>query len=109
MEYKIGSFNLKNFGANSKKDLEKIAQIITEEELDVVALQEILSEGKGVKRLFEQCVNYELHNWYFCCASPRESIDPKKVKEMLINDSRGECYAYLWNKRAKELHRILHR
>ena len=30
---------MKNFGANSQKDLEKIARIITEEQMDVVALQ----------------------------------------------------------------------
>lgn len=103
MEYKIGSFNLKNFGANAKKDLEKIAQIITEEQLDVVALQEILSEGKGVKRLLEQCVKYELYDWDFCWASPRESNDPEKISDMVVNDTRGECYAYLWNKKKFKL------
>lgn len=99
MKYNIGSFNLRNFGANSKKDLELIARIITEEQLDVVALQEILSEGKGLKRLLEQCVKYELYEWDFCCASPRESTDPEKISDMVINDTRGECYAYLWNKK----------
>ena len=103
LDYKIGSFNLKNFGANSKKDLEKIAQIITEEQLDVVALQEILSEGKGVKRLLEQCVKYELYDWDFCCASPRESTDLEKISDMVVNDTRGECYAYLWNKKKFKL------
>lgn len=39
MEYKIGSFNMERFGANAKKDLAKIAEIIIEEELDVVAMQ----------------------------------------------------------------------
>ena len=103
LEYKIGSFNLKNFSANSKKDLERIAQIITEEQMDVVALQEILSEGKGVKNLLERCTKYELYDWDYCCASPRESIDPEKISDMVLNDTRGECYVYLWNKKKFKL------
>ena len=65
MQYRIGSFNMKNFGANSTKDFEKIAEIIVGEQLDVVALQEILSEGKGVERLLEAGVEHELYNWDF--------------------------------------------
>ena len=103
MEYKIGSFNMKNFGANSQKDLEKISEIIVEEEFDIVALQEILSEGKGIKRMLEQCVKYQLYNWDYCCASPRESIDPEKITDMIVNDTREECYAYLWNKKKFKL------
>lgn len=94
---------MKNFGANSQKDLEKIARIITEEQMDVVALQEILSEGKGIKRLLEQCVKYELYDWDFCWASPQESTDLDKIKDMIVNDTRGECYAYLWNKKKFKL------
>lgn len=47
--YRIGSFNLNNIGIGSftnSRDLVKIASIIQEERLDVVALQEVLSEGK---------------------------------------------------------------
>ncbi len=98
MNYRIGSFNMKNFGMNSQKDFEKIAEIIVREDLDVVALQEILSEGKGVQRLLEQCVKYDLYNWDFCCASPYESDDPEKREDMIQQDRRGECYAYLWKK-----------
>lgn len=106
MQYKIGSFNMKNFGRNSQKDFEKIAEIIIEERLDIVALQEILSEGKGIKRMqeeLEQCVKYNLCNWDFRCASPRESMDLDKISDMIVNDSRGECYAYLWNKKRFKL------
>lgn len=99
MEYKIGSFNMKNFGANSQKDFEKIAEIIVGEQLDIVALQEILSEGKGVQRFLEESVKYDLYDWDFCCASPRESSDIEKIRDMVVNDTRGECYAYLWNKK----------
>ncbi len=47
--YRIGSFNLHNIGLGAfagERNLEKIANIILSEQLDVVALQEILSEGK---------------------------------------------------------------
>lgn len=103
MEFKIGSFNMKNFGANSQKDLEKISEIIYEEEIDVVALQEILSEGKGIQRMLEHCVKYQLYDWDYCCASPRESVDPDKMADLILKDSRGECYAYLWNKKRFKL------
>ena len=104
MQYRIGSFNMKNFGANSTKDFEKIAEIIVGEQLDVVALQEILSEGKGVERLLEAGVEHELYNWDFCCATPRESSDIEKLRDMAVNDTRGECYAFLWNtKRFKKI------
>lgn len=53
MECKIASFNLNRFGADSRKDFNTIAKIIAEEHLDVVALQEIYSEGRGVERLLE--------------------------------------------------------
>ena len=96
MKYRIGSFNMKNFGANSRKDMDKIAEIILGEDLDVIALQEILSEGKGVQRLLDQCLKHT--RWDFCCASPYESSDPEKISDMIVNDSRGECYAYLWKK-----------
>ena len=54
MEIRIGSFNMNNFGGSSNKDFGKIAEIIVEENLDVVALQEIFSEGRGVSRLLSK-------------------------------------------------------
>ena len=99
MEYKIGSFNMKNWGRNAKKDFSKIAEIIVEEELDVVALQEILSEGKSL----EQFVKQELYNWDFCWAHPHESQDIEKLTDMIVKDTRGEGYAFLWNKRKFKL------
>ena len=47
------------------RDFEKIAQIIREESLDVVAFQEILSEGKGLRRLLEQYINKQYQPWDF--------------------------------------------
>lgn len=96
MQFKIGSFNMLNWGFSSKKDFEKIAEIIIEEKLDVVALQEILSEGKGISRMQEelaQCVKYNLYDWDFC-PHKGESAVPKTMSK----DHRGEGYAYLWNK-----------
>ena len=89
MEYRIASFNMNRFGAYARKDLRTIAEIITSENLDVVALQEIFSEGKGVKRLLEELVKHELYNWDVCFP------DPIQTKDFL---SQGETYAYLWNK-----------
>jgi endonuclease/exonuclease/phosphatase family metal-dependent hydrolase len=53
MGYKIGSFNMRNIGLsalgnNNSRDIEKIADIIRTEEFDIVALQEVLSEGKAI-------------------------------------------------------------
>ena len=96
MQYKVGSFNMNNWSFTSKKDFEKIAEIIIEEKLDVVALQEILSEGKGISRMQEelaQCVKYNLYDWDFC-PHKGESAVPKTMSK----DHRGEGYAYLWNK-----------
>lgn len=103
MQYRIGSFNMKNWGRSSSRDFGKIADIITGECLDVVAFQEILSEGAGVKRWLETCVKYQLYNWGFCWASPQESTDIDKIQEIIQNDRRGEGYAYIWNKRKFKL------
>ena len=103
MKYRIGSFNLKNFGAYPRRDFEKIAEIIRKEELDIVAFQEILSQGKGLENLLRYYVKHEFYNWDFCWASPRESSDISKIGELIQNDSRGEGYAYIWNKRLFKL------
>ena len=100
MEYKIGSFNMCRFGKNAKKDFAKVAEIITNERLDVVAMQEIFSEGQGVKKLLSECINYELYNWDFCFGSPKESADYEKIRDMIEKQTRGEGYVYLW-KRSK--------
>lgn len=94
MEYRIGSFNMARFGANAKKDFAKIAEIIVEEELDIVALQEIFSEGKGVERVLAELVKHELYEWDVRIAEPSETKN---------FESRGETYAYLWNKRKFKL------
>ena len=94
MEYRIGSFNMERFGANAKKDFARIAEIITEEKLDIVALQEIFSEGKGIDQLISELVRHELFGWDVRIAEPSETKN---------FESRGETYAYLWNKRKFKL------
>lgn len=94
MGYNIGSFNLHNLGISSlsnsdPRDLSKIATIIKNENFDVVALQEIRSEGKAFtleKQNFKKNILTELgSDWSFIYADT-ESFDNRK-----------ECYAYLWN------------
>ena len=64
MRYKVGSFNMKRWGKSSGRDFEKIADIIYGENLDVVAFQEIWSEGSGVQRWLETCVRYNLYDCF---------------------------------------------
>lgn len=103
MAYRIGSFNMRKFGAYPSRDFNKIADIIRGEELDVVAFQEIFSEGKGLSRLLEGYVRREFYNWGFCWASPKESNDISKMGEQIVSGSRGEGYAYIWNTRKFKL------
>ena len=46
MSIRIGSFNVKNLSLATGRDIDRIAQIIKDNELDIVAMQEVLSEGK---------------------------------------------------------------
>lgn len=103
MRYKIGSFNMKRWGKSSGRDFEKISDIIYGENLDVVAFQEIWSEGSGVQRWLETCVRYNLYDWGFCWAAPKESGDEEKLQEMLQEGKRGEGYAYIWNNKKFKL------
>lgn len=94
MKYRFGSFNMNNMGmsAMTGRDFDRIAEIIKRENLDVVALQEILSEGKALEKLLEDRVKYCLKDWNVCWAKPPESSDIQKTK-----DNREEGYAYIWN------------
>ena len=95
-KYKFGSFNLRNFGktAIGKRDFEKIAEIIRKEKFDVVALQEILSEGSALKKL----VHNLLPGWEIKWGEPEESSDYLKAR-----DKRGEGFAFIWNTRRLSL------
>lgn len=98
MGYRIGSFNLRNIGQkslskNDRRNLAKIAQIIKDEQFDIVALQEVLSEGKAFTSTAEnvkKSIMMELgENWDFQWAQ----------SESQLADTRNEGYAFVWNKK----------
>lgn len=106
MGYRIGSFNMRNIGfsalsESNERNLEKIAEIIREEEFDIVALQEVLSEGKAFnyssrfqREYAKKSILMELggeQQWGF------------KWADAEGGDSRGEGYAFLWNKKRMRL------
>ena len=101
MAFRIGSFNMHNIGLaalgeDNSRDIEKIARIIREEEFDVVALQEVLSEGKAIysERYAEKTILWELGpDWDFKWADA----------ETAGIDRRHEGYAFVWNKRRLRL------
>jgi len=100
MGYKIGSFNMRNLGLaamgnSNARDLNLIAEIIRKEEFDVVALQEILGEGKAFVSpdYAKKSILMELgSNWDFEWADTESNLD-----------KRHEGYAFLWNKRRLRL------
>lgn len=99
MGYKIGSFNLRNIGKTAlgnknERNLSKIAEIIKEEKFDIVALQEVLSEGSAFSfsspDYAKKSILMELGlDWGFEWANAETSLA----------DTRNEGYAFLWNKR----------
>jgi len=101
MAFRIGSFNLRNIGLtalgdNNSRDIEKIAQIIRDEEFDIVALQEVLSEGKAIysEEYAEKTILWELgSDWQFQWGDA----------ETAGTDKRHEGYAFVWNTRRMRL------
>ena len=45
---RIGSFNVKNLSHGTGRDLARIATMINNNRLDIVALQEVLGEGRVI-------------------------------------------------------------
>lgn len=77
------------------RDLQKIAEIIREEEFDIVALQEVLSSGKAFNHMPSEYIKNSIlmelggmSNWGFEWANVGEK-----------QDFRGEGFAFLWNKK----------
>lgn len=100
--FTLGSFNLYKFSYRSdatiRKDISRIATIINDN-FDVVALQEVFSEG-AMKLLLKELGG----DWDGRWASPRPSIDANKdsrIKPMTAQAAEG--YAFLWKKRKFEL------
>lgn len=101
--YKIGSFNLNNIGPkarNKGREFNIIADIIRKEEFDIVALQEVLSEGKAFiendsTSSFTKSgiISYlgGSEKWGFEWASSGD------------DSNRHEGYAFLWNKKRLRL------
>lgn len=112
MSYRIGSFNVRNLSLASGRDLDRIARIIKENKFDIVAMQEVLSEGKiltgtNSKRISGQVKAYDYSlksrlgsNWDICWRDPKTRA---KNYPFLGEDSRGEGYAFLWNNSRVEL------
>ena len=104
MSYKIGSFNVRNLslGAGGSRDLDLMADLIRE--FDIVALQEVLSEGKilqgpsikdvsGQAKAYEYSLKSRLGNyWDMCWLDPQTN---SKWYPYTGDDSRGEGYAFL--------------
>ena len=78
MKYRFGSFNMNNMGmsAMTGRDFDRIAEIIKRENLDVVALQEILSEGKALEKLLED-ISFNIADM----EEEKITIDREYVKE----------------------------
>ena len=106
MGIRIASFNMHNFSLG-KKDLDRIARIILENKIDIVAMQEVLAEGRAVsgktilkdetakKTALEKSLLGRLGSrWDTCWADPQTK---SKFYPYLGNDKRGEGYSFLWN------------
>lgn len=112
MSYKIGSFNVRNLSYGSGRDLKRIARIINKEDLDVVALQEVLSEGKALTgihsnsptmeaKAYERTLKYWLRgDWGIAWKSPQLRA---KDYPYIEKEQRNEGYAFLWKKNKFEL------
>lgn len=95
MGYKIGSFNMHNLGnsalaQSNQRDLRTIANIIRGEQFDVVALQEVLSQGKAFTspEFAKRSILMELGpDWDFKWADAKAENDP-----------RHEGFAFIWRK-----------
>ena len=101
------SFNVKNlsFGAEKEK-LDLICRIILDNKIDIVAMQEVLSEGKILTGINQKSVTGEVNayahsmksrlgnRWGMCWRDPQTKA---KDYVYLGPDKRGEGYAFLWN------------
>lgn len=103
MSIKIGSFNIHNAGKNAdKKKLEKIAEIIRREQFDIVALQEVFCDYKGVISLNSNVPPLSTilrslggSEWKAYFAAPRQARTAK------------EGYAFIWNTKKVDLPKSL--
>lgn len=96
MIYRIGSFNVRNLNfpisKDGKRSFDTIASIIKNENFDVVALQEVLSN-----KVWEQLKMHLGPDWQFSWERPPQYFGESKA------DARGEGYAYIWNSKKIDL------
>lgn len=104
---KIGSFNVKNLSKGSGRDLTRIARMINHYGLDIVALQEVLGEGRVIhngatgklvgaaKGYNDTLTRHLLGQWDSVWLQP--AVRGKNEK-YLGTDQRGEGYALLWRR-----------
>lgn len=89
MSYLIGSFNIRDFNYSNKcdDDFKKIAEIIINEEFDIVAIQEVNSKSAldHLKDVLNRRKNY-LHEW---------DCDFSGKAATAITDPEG--YGFIWN------------
>lgn len=112
MSIKIASFNVKNLNFGQGRDLDRIANIINDNNIDIVALQEVLGEGKiltgrslndvsGQAKAYEYSLKRRLRgNWRICWGNPETRA---KDYPYLGEDSRHEGYAFMWKTDTIEL------
>ena len=79
--YRIASFNLCKFSTNTNKDLDMVAQIIIDNQVDILAVQEIFSEQAGKNLLLK--------------LGPR--WDGRWDTPNSRSSSAAEGYAFFWN------------
>lgn len=94
MSFRIGSFNLYKFSYQSddeiRKDVDKIVQIIYDQQFGIIALQEVFSES-AFNMLLK---NLGTMRWDGCWSAPDS-----------VSASAREGYAYIWDKRKFRLSR----
>ncbi len=105
MAIKIGSFNVRNLADGEGRDIDRIARIINENQLDIVCLQEVLQGGKIIKgislndlsgqaKAYDRSLRRRLTGEW-----DSEWQEPKLrrgMEQYLGGDKRGEGYAILW-------------
>lgn len=108
--YKVGSFNTHNLSLGTNRDIERIANMIKQNHLDIVALQEVLSDGRRITgstdspnkivqtEMLKRSLMYHLgSNWACRVEKPDNHQTSKYPYPYLGEDRREEAYAFVWN------------
>lgn len=90
--YIVGSFNVRNLSMNTSERIPNICEIIERENMDIVALQEVLLDERNAINSFLNRMGRD--KWDMVCLKPNLS----KTMVAEDRDLREEKYAFLWNK-----------